>query len=79
MIIVFKLTIKIDDEEKGDNEIIDEKVEDNISKFVKDICQKYKLDSNQYDFYYEDQLLNNILILNSISLSHVPLLPKEIY
>ena len=54
-----KLTIKIDDEEKGDNEIADEKVEDNISKFVKDICQKYKLDSNQYDFYYEDKLLNN--------------------
>ena len=54
-----KLTIKIDDEEKGDYEITDEKVEDNISKFIKDICQKYKLDSNQYNFYYEDKLLNN--------------------
>ena len=55
---IIELKIMLNNIEKDDYEIKDEKVEDTIENLIKDLCEKYKLDSKKYNFYYEDKLLN---------------------
>ncbi len=57
---IIKLDIQINDEKKENYEIKDNKVEENIQDFIKEICEKFGLkDSNKYNFYFQDKLLNN--------------------
>ena len=56
---VIKLKIMINNIERDDYEIKDKKVEESIENLIIDICEKYKIDSKKYNFYYEDKLLNN--------------------
>ena len=57
---VIKLEIQINDVKKGIYEIKDDKVEQNIPDFIKDVTAKYGLkDFSKYNFYYNDTLLNN--------------------
>jgi len=57
---VIKLEIQINNEKKGIYEIKDDKVEQYIPDFIKEITTKYGLkDFSKYNFYYNDKLLNN--------------------
>ena len=55
---IIEIKIMLNNIEKDDYEIKDEKVEDTIENLIKDLCEKYKLDNERYNFYYEDKLLN---------------------